>query len=64
MIKGSKEFFLNRYKNSGKYLGKFFVYLFYCLMLYGILVLILIYYLKRKILKNMFFVLKCGKINY
>lgn len=51
-------------KHSGKYSGKFFVHLFHRLMLYGTLALILIHYLKRKISKNMFFVLKCGKTNY
>lgn len=64
VIKGSKEPSLNRHKNSGKYSGKFFVHLFHRLMLYGTLALISIHYLKRKISKNMFFVLKCGKTNY
>lgn len=43
---------------------QFFVHLFHRLMLYGTLALILIHYLKRKISKNMLFVLKCGKTNY
>lgn len=64
VIKDSKEPSLNRHKKQREILGQVFCTLFHRLMLYGTLALILIHYLKRKISKNMFFVLKCGKTNY